>query len=509
MKLVITKLINFFKWWYSTLVSCLPHSWTLYFGGLNKDIDLVIVNQGNTVFIQTDRGKIIDSISLNVEQKIEGIDQSIKLSSGFSSLSGVDSGHFSAEQQILSNIQESSATDKIDSVDTGKSNVVSLQAVNIKQDVDATLFDDEDITTQYLDTNSDSDEDTIIIKNDQGQLINLNDEAKENTVVFHNEGGKIRKVESSLIKHDFDEIKVEDESQKNNGNSPDSLKEFEVVARLLAMYQGSKKCLYLFPDDKVFKVNLSYPVQVTQNIENVLRFDLQKHIPLNLHEVRYFYSLNFNSVSDKVTVEVVVIKLQDFELLNAVLEPYIKKGLLCTTKSFFEKLGRKINFVEITSETKWYSLFKVSNVHLMLNSALLITLLVLPYYLYHQYNDTLMVSSPEEMKRVQSIISSMNSISAESKFGETLSQQISDVPRLTKFLSIMSDEIDQQAWLSRYSFKNNEIRIKGEAISATTVSDELSDTGLFESIKFVSSITKNSRTDKESFELLLRIKSGA
>ncbi|MBT3204729.1 MAG: hypothetical protein HOM14_05690 [Gammaproteobacteria bacterium] len=508
MTLIISKIVHFFKWWYSTLISCLPHSWTLYFGGINKNIDLIIINQGNTIFVQTEKGKIIDSISLNSEKNINAIDESVSISSGFSSLTGVDSDNLSTEKLALKANFESSNIDQTVILDEGQSNVVSLQPIKFKKEVDVTVFDD-DITTQYLDINSDSEEDTIIIKNDQGQLINLNDQNDDNTFVFQNEGGKIRRVESSLIKPDIDEITVDDEDQKSNLKNFDVLNEYEVVARLLAMYQGSKKCLYLLPDNKVFTINLSYPVQVAQNIESVLRFDLQKHIPLSLQEVRYFYALNFNSVPDKVTVEVAVIKSEDFDLLNMTLEPYINKGLLCTTKSFFEKYGRKINFLENISEHKWYSIFRASNVHLIFNSALLIILLALPYYLYHQYNDKLIVNSSEEMKRVQDIISSMNSVSAESKFGKTLSQQISDVPRLTKFLSVMSEEIDQQAWLSRYSFKNNEIRIKGEAVSATAVSDELSDTGLFDSIKFVSSIRKNARTDKESFELLLRIKSGA
>ena len=472
MKRFISLIIGFFRWWYATLLSCLPQSWSSYFGGIDKNIDLVIVHQGNTVFIQTEKGKIIDSITL----KNEEVEKSLNADG----------------QRIESN-----------------SNVVSLQPLNIAKEEDVTIFDDDDKTTQYLDINSDSDEDTVIILNEKGLSDHVNTDTNENTLVFHNDGGRIRQVQSSSMNSDVDEIVLQNESQNSSFQNYEELDEYEAVARLLAMYQSNKKCLYLLPDNKVFTIILSYPIQVIQNIESVLRFDLEKHIPISLKEVRYFYALNINSAQSKVSVEVAVIKLQDFDLLNSILEPYIDKALVCTTDNFFKKFGKKINFVEKVFEQSWYSIFKVSNVHLLFNSALLLLLLALPYYLYQQYSGALIVNTSEEMKRVQSIISSMNSISAESKFWETLSQQISDVPRLTKFLSIMSEEIDQQAWLSRYSFKNNEIRIKGEAVSATAVSDELSDTGLFESIKFVSSIIKNARTDKESFELLLRIKSGA
>lgn len=533
------KQINqFYSWWIYSLLSCLPEEWYSFFSGAKSNFDLVIVHQEDSIIIMTNQGKILDSIPLSgkdgidlknlpAEESVVGKFSNTQLSDAEKLYPDLDPSISPVSETLDFDLTDQKQEINVESLDlvlgnatqskraheytpgsfdhAKEDNVISL---NLQRDDDATVWlDDEDQTLGFLE--SKSDEDTLIIKNDQGNLLQFDSMSagdKEGTILFRNDGGKIRQVNpDDLESQELDKLDGQLENMLHGGDPADYI----AVVKLLEIYQRNKKCIYLLPDSKTFILNLSYPIEAIQNIESVLKYDLEKHIPLSEQEVRYFYALDVDAGRGKVNAEVVVIKSEEYDLLNLTLEPFLKTGLLCTTEIFFRKYGNKINFLEQKSEKNWQSNFKLRNLHLAFNWMLFIVLLTLPYWTFYQGIEAIEEKPPAEVSRVKDLVSAFNSTSAESNFGSILSEQVNKTPKSIEMLSILSSSINSQAWLHRFSFNNNEIKIKGEADSATSVSDDLNKTGLFESIKFVSSIVKNSRSGKESFELLLILKSDA
>jgi hypothetical protein len=263
------------------------------------------------------------------------------------------------------------------------------------------------------------------------------------------------------------------------------------------------------PERDLFLVRLSYPLEAMENIEGVVSFDLEKHIPVSVQSVRYFYALNVDQPQNRVDVDVAVMKSQDFDVMNQVLGRFSHRGLLCTTAKFYRKYGKQINFLEAESGSSWRSWLRLSNLHLAFNVLLLAILIAMPVAMLRQGIAAIGEVSPAELKRVTEIVSSINGINVETRYGGQLSEQLGKAPKTVQLLKVLSGNINDGAWLDRFSFKGDEISLRGEADSATSVSDELSRTELFSSIKFVSSIRKNPKTGKESFELLLRLKPDA
>jgi hypothetical protein len=187
----------------------------------------------------------------------------------------------------------------------------------------------------------------------------------------------------------------------------------------------------------------------------------------------------------------------------------MQPGLLCTTEHFYRKYGTQINFLEQPTEQSWRSYLSLPALHLAFNWLLVGVLLATPYLVFYQGANALEGRSADEVERARELVATYNSVTAESTLGAVLSQQIGKAPRVVELLSLLSSGINDKAWIYQFDFKNNEIKIKGEADSATSVSDDLNRTGLFESIKFVSSIVKNARTGQESFELLMILRSDA
>ncbi len=539
------KISRFYTWWISSLQSCLPETWNKYLSDLKSNINLVIMHHENSIIISNDQGEVLEVVPLSGKDGMElgdlpsektevaGFLDSELIEVGklmpdtdpplYSNTGSVDFDLTDRDEELNTEAldiiledetqvilgDETLTFDDIDRKFGSADNVVSLKLGSV--DDPTIVLESEDQTLRL--PGDFSDDDTIVIKDDQGNLVQFdsaNSGAGDSTLLFCSDKGKIRPVEindlesSGAVKEDVGRVR----QFEKDSDSVDPA-DYAAVVGLLETHQRNKSCLYLLPDNKVFHINLSYPIEAIQDIENVLRYDLEKHIPLSFHEIRYFYALNIQSSQNKVNAEVAVIRSEDFDLLSSSLEPFVKKGLFCTTESFFKKYGNSINFLEHKLEKSWRSLFDFSNIHLGFNWILLFVLVALPFLLFYQDFSTIDEKSPQEIARVKELVTSFNSLNAESDFGSKLSEKINLSPRAIELLSILSSDINKQAWLTRFTLKGNQIKVKGEADSATSVSDDLNKTGIFKSIKFVSSIVKNSRSGKETFELLLVLKSDA
>ncbi len=535
---------RFYHWWISALISCLPQRMSRYVTDIGNQAELVIAHQGDSIFIQSTRGRILESISLtqNVEidlaklpnektdlradanNTLSNIDQDVlgqdpRLSSHAGEIDITLTEH---KQEVDVNLLELAVSMESDDADvsqcdidlSGTAKPQNVVPLNINRDDNTVrMVDDEDETARMLDLDSHDDDDTFIVQKDQGKLLQFGSVvagAPDHTVLFASVGGKIRQLEAGISESDMDALASEGVAiapkiDPGGGN----LSAYRAVAQLLDRYQRNRKCLYLVPENELFLVKLSYPTEVMENLDGVLRFDLEKHIPVSVRGVRYFYSLNFDSLENRVDVDVAVIKSDDFDNLNQVLGRFVDRGLICTTEKFYQKYGNRINFLERRRANVLLSFFRFQSIHIALNYLLLGILFALPFYMLDQGIREVGEVPETEMRRVREIVTAISSVNDESRYGSQLSTQIGKTPRVVQILSTLSGNINDSAWLDRFTYREGEISIRGEAESATEVSDELSRTGWFDNIKFVSSIRKNPKSGKETFELVMRIKPDA
>ncbi len=531
------KIHQFWRWWLSTLLSCLPETWLQYLTTLRTNFDLVVTRRGDTVFLLNKKGSIIDSIDLGSQ---------LSPSKPLSVESEADGEYASRDLSAAENLVPdqdppvSLNQSTLDIVTTNQAHQHNDTSLDITLNEDLTVFDENepqsgldsqaeinnvvalsrnnnDITVQVdyqektetrMDTAFNFGQETTIINEKQGNLLRLDattSDARETTQLFRNDGGRIRRVDAQ--EDDITESDSFSSEQAVSKAANENLAEYNAVIRLLEKHQGSKNCLYLLPENRVLVLNLSYPIEVVQNIENVLTYDLEKHIPLSFKEIRYFYALQCNEQHKQVNVEVAVIRSEEYDVICLSLSRFIKNGLFCTTENFLQKYGRKINFLNIEAENNWLSVLKFRNIHLTLNLVLLIALLLVPPTILYQRVEQQVTNTPAEIEKVKRIIGSFNDLDNEIKFRTHLFEHINRSPKAVELLTELSRNINSDAWLGQFSLKNGEIKLKGEALSATSVSDDLSSTGLFKSIRFVSSIVKNPQSGKETFELLMVLNS--
>ncbi len=500
---------KYYIWWTSTLKSCVPVQLQDHFKKYNKDVEFIIRHQADAVFLQNNQGEVIDSISLESGERenISGLDFDLKTESGGeeTTTNDIDSAHIdlSGHAEIIHHEFKKRESEISD---------YTLDKIDLTDRVDSTIVFNRDDKTTHL-RGSVSEDDTLVIQDDQGTLLNIDSEKtqmQDSTVLYYSDRGKIRAVDPKIDSKQAQDVDLDIGLESILREAPkDSSLEFSLAASLLESVPGNKKCLYLIPDEKVFTLILNYPVETLENIENVLRYDLEKHIPLNFKEIRFFYALNVVSARSKVDVEVLVIKSTIYDELAQAFEPEMEREIICTTRKFFEKYGSKINILGNRAEASPRSFMNIGNFHTGLNILLFAFLLVIPYVLSYQQLNAIQPKTPEDIKKAGEIISTVNELNAEIDLGEKLNIQINKEHRVVELLSSLSENIGKDAWISRFTYKNGEIKLKGEAVSATAVSDGLNNLGIFESIKFTSSIIKIPNTNKETFELALKLKENA
>lgn len=506
---------RYFHWWTATLGSCIPQNMVSIYRKYNRPFDYVIAHQGDTVFIQDGNGRIIDS-STKIAPEVD--DSKVAGSDIDFNIAAVDNADTVEADQVLDIgvapadrdiTDQSEVVRQLFSSDSDAGDQHTMFD-NTLTDENTVVFNREDNTTRLVDLVKD--QDTVIIDDDQGTLLTKTQTvvARDTTVLYMSDQGKIKPVNPDTAKSeeapkvDFLLNEIEDPDVEGSVDA-----QFQLAATMARKNRARKRGLYLLPDERIFSLQLSYPVQVLDNIDNVLRFDLEKHIPLSFHEVRFFYALNVSPVRDKVEVDTVVLKTEDYDALQNAFSFDVSNRVVCTTQRFFKNYGIRINFLDrkrSEARSRWLN---VGSMHNFVNIALLLTLLATPYILYQKAASQMQPVGAEELKKVSSIVSSINQLNSESVMAAELSTELESRQRIIVLLSTLSDVVDTDAWITRFSYKNGEIKIKGEAVSATTVSDNLNRSGLFGNIKFVSSIVKNPKTQKETFELSMRVNNDA
>lgn len=515
MSRLISEAGKYFNWWTSTLFSCVPENLVSIYRKYNRPFDYVIANQGDTVFIQDANGRIMDSRSGSLPVSGDKADDNPEIDFNI----GAVDDEAAVENSVLDigaapvdpDITEQ--TEVVRQLFSSSTDGGDQQTIfdNTLTDENTVVVNREDNTTRLVDLVKD--QDTVIIDDDQGTLLTKTQAAvaRDTTVLYMSDQGKIKPVDPDAARSEEEDSKVDFLLHELEESETDDIsdEQFNLAASLASQYCGKRRCLYMLPDERVFSLQLSYPIQALENIDNVLRFDLEKHIPLSFHEVRFFYALNVSASQDKVEVDTVVIKTEDYDALQSAFAFDNSHSVVCTTQRFFTNYGVRINFLDrkrSNSNRRW---MKAGSIHNAVNLALLIILLATPYVLYQKAAGKMQPVSAEELRKVSSIVSTINQLNAESVMAAELSSELESKQRMIVLLSTLSEVIDTDAWITRLSYKNGEIKIKGEAVSATTVSDNLNKSGLFENIKFVSSIVKNPKTQKETFELSMKVKNDA
>jgi hypothetical protein len=470
----LIRLQRYLDWWLTTLRACAPQRARAIIERYQRQDELLILHEGDSILVKDSRGQLIDSMSYACPEQAHAHAASAMQ----------DTGAFTHET-----IQGYPA-------ESGYANDITLQTLDDRDNAHAPN-DSIDVRSVTSEAGESSREHRLHV--DAG--------ASEQTSFYVNDHGRLRALESNMPGPASSA--VEDGEKDKAETVSDAYIQFQHVSVVARRYTSKNRCVYLLPGNRFLQRRLTYPTQALEDLETVLYYDLEKHVPLGIDEIRYFYSVSPNPGDDRVEVDVAVMKKTDFLALKSALGHLKGYATVCTTADFYRTHGRKMDFLARDRVSGALASFTFKRLQIALNTLLLAFILMTPYYHYLETKRQIAVASEPDMARVKNLVSTVNGINDDLKLGSRIASEINQHVRMVSLLRLLSESIHTDAWITRFSYKNRELTIKGEAVSATSVLDSLNASGRFESIKFISSIIKNPSTRKEAFELLIKVKQGA
>lgn len=454
----------FLVWWRDNLVESLPASLRRRWHDLRDRHDFILVHIGDEVLVRNRRGDLVEQVSL--------IEADFPLEPSMDTELDIDLGG--------------------SVVPLASRRTADTQAVEMTE----TMGLPEDSTARVIELSSHRGEITQLL-DEEGQL---QQDALENTQLFFFQNGEVQPVKTGEAAEAHPDIDFELLGQDLEQQKRDRLR------TLIGKYLRKGRCLYLISPERLLSLRLSYSSKARDRIDAVLRYDLEKHMPLGLDEIRYFHATGPDAQQDKVRVDVEVMKRPDHAALIEDIGDLVSKGLQVSTVNLHRNHRCTIELDPDIRRSLPSRLFNRDTLVWGLNLLLLLALLALPFWWLQEQARTTSRVSPERLAQAGEIQALKRSLERQATTDEALIREAGRYPRVLPLLSRLSESIGDQAWLHDLQLEGDRLRIKGEAESASAVSDDLYRSEAFDEIRFISSIVKNAASGKEAFEIGMKVK---
>lgn len=271
------------------------------------------------------------------------------------------------------------------------------------------------------------------------------------------------------------------------------------VETWLQQYKNYKIVLKISENESLIRP-LTLPIQAKDNLDDMLKFEIDRQTPFNMEDVFYSYKVNNDdSDSKSLLIMLAVVPKQFVEArLTKLAEFSILVSALATTDTEQEsQISIPLSGTEETPD----SLYWVNAGLLLLAMILLSMLMYKPVWYYQQQIEVLQTELIDIKKQAQSV--------------SELKKQNESLVKRAQFLTIVSNThyskvavLNQLAklfpdhtWLEFSEFNDDKLTLYGQSAAAADLIELLNDTGLFDSVRFIVPLTDDEQSGKERFKL--------
>lgn len=259
----------------------------------------------------------------------------------------------------------------------------------------------------------------------------------------------------------------------------------------------------LHPDEVLYTVP-TFPVEVEENIGQVLEFEMDDYSPFR-PEKAYFHYHVVHRNQNKIYVQVALISRKAIDQLQQQLgQWYIQENsiyLLMPGEDFFSTTNaRQINL--IPPEKRRLQNKALRHINKWLAAiAIILTGVALFIPFFHKYQKiNYLANEVQQLQlgvqqvgrlegQLSALINSRNLLDNKKKQSSLVIQSIGELTRV----------IDDKTWVVNFQQDESSIRIRGFAPVASTVIEKVEKSQLFENAVFRAAITKDKATGYESF----------
>lgn len=269
-------------------------------------------------------------------------------------------------------------------------------------------------------------------------------------------------------------------------------------------------CALLLNDEDLLTKSLSMPANALNNIRDILGFEMDKHTPFSSEQVYFDYIIDEKSSSgENLQLDLYVVTRKIADDLSSEMERLDIPFSRISSKH----QGHLFSCINFDTENKSASAGKLNelvNVWLLLLCVLLFLaalffplsiqkgkLLALEEIINDQRKVALEVAALEKTK-----------FTALSQNQFLLTKKKNSLPAI-ELIAEMTKVLPDDTWLNRLIIRDKEIQITGESASATSIIKYIEDSVYFDNANFRSPISRNSRSNKDRFNINARVNTEA
>jgi len=263
-------------------------------------------------------------------------------------------------------------------------------------------------------------------------------------------------------------------------------------------------------DDYLLIRDISLPLVSDNDIASVLAHEIDRLAPFQKNNVCYSYeALEKNVQTGKLRLRLICLER---DVLEKILEQCAALGLSVTqvqrraAPSRAEPFSKTMNLLPIDKRPLKEKLWNGANkLAAALALALLIMALIIPLWHYEKQIGVLSeeVNALQEQSKV--VRAKQTSLVTMLDIRDALVKRKNSELEKLIILHNLTRVIPDNTWLTRVTIRDSSLEIEGESDKSSDLIEKLESEEAFYQVEFASSVTRNSRTGKERFQIKMHL----
>ncbi|WMC10516.1 type II secretion system protein GspL [Oceanimonas pelagia] len=271
------------------------------------------------------------------------------------------------------------------------------------------------------------------------------------------------------------------------------------------LVQKAEQVRLCLPASELLLTQLTLPAATAGNLENVLRFEMDRHTPFNADQVYFGFAV---APREKNSPQLQVsLLLAPKANIDGHLAELAGLGLYPARLCAADRAEAPVIALPVPPDGAGRN-GRLKNLNGALVLIMLFLLIAVP--LYHRQNriDGLTAELEQPRQRAERAAALKRELAALQDSRDFLSRKRAERPPTLPLLNELTQRLPDHTWLTRLELDSDTLQIRGESASASELIGLLENSALFTDVRFSSPITNNPATNKDRFMITARLGEG-
>lgn len=270
----------------------------------------------------------------------------------------------------------------------------------------------------------------------------------------------------------------------------------------LERYKKSELILKL-SEHETLSTTISLPAQAKENIDDIIKFEIDRQTPFSIDDVYYTYQINHNNTNDKpVSVRLTVVPKKTVKIQLEKLQQLS----FSVTKLLLPTPNQQV-IIPLSKVSSDFSLLSKATIGLgVLCMLLALMLFYKPVLYYQQQAELTQFELISIKKQAQQAIQMKKQAELQMNQHQFFLNQSASYSSRLMLLNELAEILPSHTWLDYFEINGQSLIISGQSAAVSTLPELLNATGLFSNIQFVRPITRDEVSGKNRFRLEMVIK---